>query len=149
MWSLICGVTSRTTLAASMLPIPHPQCTSTKSDPLLNVKVSLISSSVPAQINNIFTSGTAYNALKNLPNNAAGFAQAFVALRNAYAPNVLLAYHISTWYSLHLSWFFCLLPPACLLLLPFMHRFLLLLRASCFLLPPSLLSSCFLFFALF
>ncbi len=30
-------------------------------------------------------------------NNAAGFAQAFVKLRNQYAPNVLLGYHMSTW----------------------------------------------------
>jgi hypothetical protein len=33
------------------------------------------------------------------PNTAAGFAQALVGLRNKYAPNVLLAYHISPWSS--------------------------------------------------
>jgi hypothetical protein len=32
-----------------------------------------------------------------LPDNAAGFAQAIVRLRDRYAPNVLLAYHLSTW----------------------------------------------------
>ncbi len=32
-----------------------------------------------------------------LPNNAAGFAQAFVRLRDMYAPNVLLGYHMSAW----------------------------------------------------
>jgi hypothetical protein len=32
-----------------------------------------------------------------LPDNAAGFAQAIVRLRNAYAPNVVLGYHFSTW----------------------------------------------------
>lgn len=32
-----------------------------------------------------------------LPNDAAGFAQAIVKLRDRYAPNVLLGYHFSTW----------------------------------------------------
>jgi hypothetical protein len=44
--------------------------------------------------------------LAGLPNTAAGFAQAFVRLRNAYAPNVLLAYHLSGWgtmFDLHAS----------------------------------------------
>ncbi len=36
-------------------------------------------------------------SLAGLPNTAAGFAQAFVRLRDAYAPNVLLAYHLSGW----------------------------------------------------
>ena len=35
--------------------------------------------------------------LAGLPNNAAGFAQPFVRLRDKYAPNVMLAYHFSTW----------------------------------------------------
>ena len=35
--------------------------------------------------------------LAGLPNNAAGFAQAVVRLRDLYAPNVLLAYHLSVW----------------------------------------------------
>jgi len=35
--------------------------------------------------------------LSGLPNTASGFARALVALRNAYAPNVLLAYHLSLW----------------------------------------------------
>jgi hypothetical protein len=34
-------------------------------------------------------------------NNAAGFAQAFVKLRNQYAPNVILGYHMSTWGTLN------------------------------------------------
>lgn len=33
----------------------------------------------------------------NMPDNVAGFAQALVALRNKYAPNVILAYHVSSW----------------------------------------------------
>jgi hypothetical protein len=35
--------------------------------------------------------------LAGLPNTAAGFARAFVKLRDTYAPNVLLAYHLSAW----------------------------------------------------
>lgn len=35
--------------------------------------------------------------LAGLPDNAAGFAQAIVKLRDTYAPNVLLAYHVSVW----------------------------------------------------
>lgn len=35
--------------------------------------------------------------LQGLPDTAAGFAQALVRLRNAYAPNVRLAYHLSDW----------------------------------------------------
>ncbi|MGZ4603769.1 MAG: hypothetical protein ACXV0U_09250, partial [Kineosporiaceae bacterium] len=48
--------------------------------------------SVPASV---ATSGDA--ALAGLPNNAAGFAQTVVRLRNALAPNVILAYHLSVW----------------------------------------------------
>jgi hypothetical protein len=35
--------------------------------------------------------------LAGLPNNAAGFAQAFIKLRDLYAPNVILAWHLSDW----------------------------------------------------
>ncbi len=35
--------------------------------------------------------------LAGLPNTASGFAQAFVRLRDTYAPNVLLAWHLSDW----------------------------------------------------
>jgi hypothetical protein len=35
--------------------------------------------------------------LVGLPSNVSGFARAIVALRNAYAPNVTLAYHVSVW----------------------------------------------------
>jgi hypothetical protein len=35
--------------------------------------------------------------LAGLPDNAAGFAQGIVRLRNQYAPNVLLGYHVSVW----------------------------------------------------
>jgi hypothetical protein len=35
--------------------------------------------------------------LKGLPNNVSGFARAVVRLRNKYAPNVRLAYHLSVW----------------------------------------------------
>ena len=44
--------------------------------------------------------------LAGLPNTAAGFARAFVTLRDKYAPNVLLAYHLSDWgtmFDLHAS----------------------------------------------
>jgi hypothetical protein len=48
--------------------------------------------SVPASV---ASSGVA--ALSGLPNTAAGFAKAIVKLRDQYAPNVLLAYHLSGW----------------------------------------------------
>jgi hypothetical protein len=47
---------------------------------------------VPVQVS---SSGQADVA--GLPDNAAGFAQAIVRLRDRYAPNVVLAYHFSTW----------------------------------------------------
>jgi hypothetical protein len=47
---------------------------------------------VPAAV-----SATGRAELRGLPDNAAGFAQALVRLRNAYAPNVRLAYHLSDW----------------------------------------------------
>src|SRR5215469_11859682 len=46
-------------------------------------------STVPAQV-----SSTGLSELTSLPNTAAGFAQAIVQLRNTYAPNVLLGYHL-------------------------------------------------------
>ena len=49
-------------------------------------------STVPVQV-----ASTGNSDLSGLPNTAAGFAQAFVRLRNKYAPNVVLAYHFSTW----------------------------------------------------
>ncbi len=49
-------------------------------------------SSVPVQV-----AATGLPDLAGLPNTAAGFAKAFVKLRNTYAPNVILAYHFSTW----------------------------------------------------
>lgn len=49
-------------------------------------------STVPAQV-----ASTGLSDLAGLPNTAAGFGQAFVRLRDAYAPNVILAYHFSTW----------------------------------------------------
>ncbi len=49
-------------------------------------------STVPVQV-----ASTGNSNLNGLPNTAAGFAQAFVRLRNKYAPNVILAYHFSTW----------------------------------------------------
>jgi hypothetical protein len=53
---------------------------------------------VPAQITTLYAAGTtAGNALAGLPNNVVGFARAFVALRNAFAPKALLGYHISAW----------------------------------------------------
>jgi hypothetical protein len=38
-----------------------------------------------------------YAAVANFANNAAGFAQALVSLRNTYAPGVILAWHASDW----------------------------------------------------
>jgi hypothetical protein len=40
---------------------------------------------------------TGLSELAGLPSNASGFARAIVRLRDAYAPNVLLGYHISVW----------------------------------------------------
>jgi hypothetical protein len=42
-------------------------------------------------------SGAGLSDLDGLPNNAAGFAQAIVRLRDRYAPNVVLGYHVSIW----------------------------------------------------
>ena len=44
--------------------------------------------------------------LAGLPNTAAGFAKAFIHLRDLYAPHVLVAYHVSVWgtmFDLHAS----------------------------------------------
>jgi hypothetical protein len=49
-------------------------------------------SSVPAVVKS-----SGINALRGLPNNLSGFARAVVRLRNRYAPNVRLAYHVSVW----------------------------------------------------
>jgi hypothetical protein len=46
-------------------------------------------------------SATGMSELSGLPDNAAGFARAVVKLRDAYAPNVLLAYHLSLWGTNH------------------------------------------------
>jgi hypothetical protein len=40
---------------------------------------------------------TQVEGLEAFPNSAAGFAQAVIALRDRYAPNVLVAYHLSVW----------------------------------------------------
>jgi hypothetical protein len=53
-------------------------------------------STVPAAV-----ASTGVPELAGLPNTAAGFAQAFVKLRDALAPNVLLAYHLSGWGTKH------------------------------------------------
>jgi len=47
---------------------------------------------VPAQV-----AATQVEGLEIFPNSAAGLAQALIALRDRYAPNVLVAYHLSTW----------------------------------------------------
>jgi hypothetical protein len=49
-------------------------------------------SSVPAAV-----ASTGIAELRGLPNTAAGFAQAVLALRRDYAPNVLVGYHVSIW----------------------------------------------------
>jgi hypothetical protein len=53
-------------------------------------------STVPAAV-----ASTGLPELAGLPNTAAGFAQAFVRLRDRIAPNVLLAYHLSGWGTRH------------------------------------------------
>jgi hypothetical protein len=47
---------------------------------------------VPAKV-----AATGNSELAGLPDNAAGFAQAVVRLRDAHAPNVVLGYHLSVW----------------------------------------------------
>lgn len=47
---------------------------------------------VPAKVGS-----TGIAEVAGLPDNASGFARAIVALRDRYAPNVLLGYHFSTW----------------------------------------------------
>lgn len=47
---------------------------------------------VPAQV-----ASSGVPALKGLPDNVAGFAQAIVRLRDTLAPNVVLGYHLSIW----------------------------------------------------
>jgi hypothetical protein len=42
-------------------------------------------------------SETGIGALQGLPSNVSGFARAIVKLRDLYAPNVTLAYHVSVW----------------------------------------------------
>ncbi|MGH2634041.1 MAG: hypothetical protein ACRDG3_11575, partial [Tepidiformaceae bacterium] len=49
-------------------------------------------STVPAQV-----ASTGLPELSGLPNTMTGFAQAIVRLRNQYAPNVKLGYHLSYW----------------------------------------------------
>jgi hypothetical protein len=49
-------------------------------------------STVPARVGSL-----GITELAGLPDTAAGFAQGFVRLRDAIAPNVLLAYHLSDW----------------------------------------------------
>jgi hypothetical protein len=48
--------------------------------------------SVPAKVE-----ATGAPEVAGLPNNVAGLAQGIVRLRNQYAPNVILAYHVSVW----------------------------------------------------
>lgn len=49
-------------------------------------------STVPAQV-----SSTGLSELSGMPNTVSGFAQAIAQLRTLYAPNVILAYHLSVW----------------------------------------------------
>ncbi len=53
-------------------------------------------STVPAAV-----ASTGLPELAGLPNTVAGFAQAVVALRDRLAPNVILAYHMSIWGTMH------------------------------------------------
>ena len=45
----------------------------------------------------VAVAGSGLPELAGLPDSAAGFAEAVVKLRDTYAPNVLLGYHLSTW----------------------------------------------------
>jgi hypothetical protein len=45
----------------------------------------------------VSVASSGFAGLGALPNNAAGFAQALVAIRNSYAPNVILAWNASVW----------------------------------------------------
>jgi hypothetical protein len=53
-------------------------------------------STVPAAV-----ASTGLPELAGFPNTVAGFAQAIVALRDKLAPNVILAYHLSIWGTMH------------------------------------------------
>lgn len=45
----------------------------------------------------VSVSSSGVSEVTGLPNDAGGFAQAIVRLRDHYAPNVMLGYHLSTW----------------------------------------------------
>jgi hypothetical protein len=45
----------------------------------------------------VSVASSGFSGLSGFPNNAAGFAQALLALRNTYAPTVILAWHASMW----------------------------------------------------
>ncbi len=45
----------------------------------------------------VSVASSGYSAVASFANNAAGFAQALVSLRNTYAPSVILAWHVSYW----------------------------------------------------
>src|ERR1700731_2780634 len=49
-------------------------------------------STVPAAV-----ASSGVPALRGMPNNASGFARAVLALRNKYAPRVMVGYHVSIW----------------------------------------------------
>jgi hypothetical protein len=49
-------------------------------------------STVPASV-----ASTGLPLLQGMPNNVAGFARSVLALRNKYAPGVIVGYHVSTW----------------------------------------------------
>ena len=54
--------------------------------------------SVPAPVTSSgYTAPDSTQPLSALPNNFAGLAQAYIALRNKFAPNVILAYHVTHW----------------------------------------------------
>jgi hypothetical protein len=54
-------------------------------------------SSVPASVASSGFTDTNIPSFGSLPNTVAGLLQAYVLLRNAYAPNVILAYHVMPW----------------------------------------------------
>ena len=45
----------------------------------------------------VSVASSGFVGLGGLPNNAGGFAQALIAIRDAYAANVILAWHASDW----------------------------------------------------
>ena len=79
---------------AGAFPCTRWSCTSSRTSGATwsSVRPATTPRRVPAKV-----SETGLSELAGLPSNVAGFAQAVVKLRDTYAPNVFLGYHISVW----------------------------------------------------